>query len=412
MTMPSVALEPTVLFGPDELYPFYRIPSLLAINATLLLAFAEGRGQRNDHGRVSIVLKRSFDGGQSWSPQALVEHGMSGTIGNPTPLYDDEIALFFCHENKDVYLTRSPDLGISWSTPERIKWSRPSEWHWVATGPPAALLMQSGRWVLPCDGLAGSRQLYSASRVFSFVLYSDDRGATWQQGELLDGGNECQAAQLPNGSLVLNMRSKHTVRLHSLSIDGGEHWSQPRKATPPVTDGETHNRSNLACVPAQGAALVFASHVLAPALSLAGNCQGSQIALTSGTSPLLLATSVSLGRRGLTARTSRDGGLSWAVHATLERGQSGYSALADLGGGWAGCLYEWTREKAPTAGGGTPSKPTPRRKNEEGVLAFVRFNVTAASREVDSGGQAGTEHVLDSIRVDSTGRQYDNVGPE
>ena len=95
MTMPSVALEPTVLFGPDELYPFYRIPSLLAINATLLLAFAEGRGQRNDHGRVSIVLKRSFDGGQSWSPQAVVEHGMSGTIGNPTPLYDEEVALFF-----------------------------------------------------------------------------------------------------------------------------------------------------------------------------------------------------------------------------------------------------------------------------------------------------------------------------
>ena len=100
------------------------------------------------------------------------------------------------------------------------------------------------------------------------------------------------------------------------------------------------------------------------------------------------------------------------MHATLERGQSGYSALADLGGGWAGCLYEWQREKAPAAGGGSPSKPTPRRKVEEGVLAFVRFNVTAASREVDNGGQAGTEHVLDSIRVDSTGRQYDGVGPE
>ena len=104
--------------------------------------------------------------------------------------------------------------------------------------------------------------------------------------------------------------------------------------------------------------------------------------MDSGTAPLLLASNVLAGRRGLTARVSRDGGQSWAVHATLEAGTAGYSALADLGGGWAGCMYERRRPKAPRPAGGLGGRPdntpAPRaRLEEEDVLLFVRFNVSA-----------------------------------
>ena len=126
-------------------------------------------------------------------------------IGNPTPLFDLdalEVVLFFCRENSEILSTRSTDAGISWSLPKTIGWSQPLEWAWLATGPPAALLLASGRYVLPCDGylrLPGARpgatRFYQASTVFSFVLLSDDRGATWRQGPLLDGGNECQVAR-------------------------------------------------------------------------------------------------------------------------------------------------------------------------------------------------------------------------
>jgi|EP00900_Chrysochromulina_parva_P007862 hypothetical protein len=43
-------------------YAFYRIPALLRMG-TILLAFAEGRMQRQDHGKVDIVLRRSLDDG-------------------------------------------------------------------------------------------------------------------------------------------------------------------------------------------------------------------------------------------------------------------------------------------------------------------------------------------------------------
>ena len=37
-----------------------------------VLALAEGRMQKNDHGWVDIVLRRSFDGGETWSPTSVV----------------------------------------------------------------------------------------------------------------------------------------------------------------------------------------------------------------------------------------------------------------------------------------------------------------------------------------------------
>ena len=85
-----------------------------------------------------------------------------------------------------------------------------------------------------------------------------------------------QAAALRNGSLLLNMRSRELRRLQSYSHDGGETWSHPRPAQPPVPDG---------------------------------NCQGSQISLGDGS--LLVATSAGAARIGLHAYLSTDGGGSW-----------------------------------------------------------------------------------------------------
>ncbi len=49
-------------------YHTYRIPSLLLSPGGTLLAFCEGRrNSRDDHGDIDLVLKRSEDGGNTWS---------------------------------------------------------------------------------------------------------------------------------------------------------------------------------------------------------------------------------------------------------------------------------------------------------------------------------------------------------
>ena len=105
-----------------------------------------------------------------------------------------------------------------------------------------------------------------------------------------------------------------------------------------------------------------------------GNAQGSMISMGEG--KVLVATNVGLGRRVLTARTSRDGGASWEQHAIVDNGAAAYSSLADLGGGWAGCLYETARE-SPVRAEGTQTAPPMQKASlrENNVLRFVKFRV-------------------------------------
>ena len=149
-------------------YRHYRIPSLVTTPSNVVLALAEGRMQKNDHGWVDIVLRRSFDGGKTWSPMSVVRTESNATprvtICNPTPLVDaPEVVLLFNRENAEILLTRSLDDGATWSPPRQISWSRPPEWQWLAVGPPAALRTRAGRWVVPADGFVG-RHDYAISK--------------------------------------------------------------------------------------------------------------------------------------------------------------------------------------------------------------------------------------------------------
>ena len=338
-------------------YPFYRIPALLRVGTTLLLAFAEGRGQRSDHGRTDIVMRRSFDDGSTWSPMSVVHTELGHTIGNPAPLYDevgDAAVLIFCRDNEEVLETRSIDGGLSWSVPMPISWSRPPEWKWVATGPPASLVLRSGRWLVPCDGLTGDRRIYQATTVFSFVLVSDDRGETWRQSALLEGGNECQAAEFAGGEVLLNMRSRDNKRLQARSADGGATWSDAKPAKRPVIDGN-----------AQGS--IIALHRPGSGGGGGGSSEAPSV---------LLATSTGPGRRVLTARSSSDGGQTWQTHAVVEPAEAAYSSLIDLGGGHVGCLYETKRESRRSADEREKAGGKGRPRTED-VLRFARLNVSA-----------------------------------
>jgi sialidase-1 len=51
----------------------YRVPAVLVAADGSLLAFAEGRLQSTaDHGNIDVVLRRSVDGGHTWSPIEVV----------------------------------------------------------------------------------------------------------------------------------------------------------------------------------------------------------------------------------------------------------------------------------------------------------------------------------------------------
>ena len=301
-------------------YHTYRIPSLLLSARGTLLAFCEGRrNSRSDHGDIDLLLKRSEDGGITWSKQQLI-YGEEGeiTIGNPCPVVDRDTGIIwlpFCRNNDHVLITYSSDDGFTWAEPRDITTdAKKKGWVWYATGPGIGIQLERGanrgRLVIPCD-----HQFPEDYGSGSHAIYSDDHGQSWQLSTAIQPcGDECQVVELEDGRLLMNMRMqdrKEGYRALAWSGNGGETWSEP------VYD------ENLPCVICQAS---FIRH-------------GSRF-LFSNPAPSGPATYERGERINLTVRASEDEGKSWPVASLLHEGPAAYSCLCALPDGEIGCLYE------------------------------------------------------------------------
>jgi sialidase-1 len=178
------------------------------------------------------------------------------------------------------------------------------EWRWYATGPGVGIQLQSGRLLIPCDHKGpGLHDLNS------HVIWSDDHGRSWQLGGICGpGANECQAVELSDGSVMLNMRNhrqekQQKRRLVAISHDGGANWDDPQ----------------------------IDETLVEP------TCQASILRCPEG---LLFSNPASTKRDNMTVRFSRDEGKSWLVSRQLWAGPAAYSCLTVLPDGMIGCLYE------------------------------------------------------------------------
>ena len=73
----------------NDNYSTFRIPAIIKAPNGDLLAFCEGRvNNSGDFGNIDIVMKRSTDGGNSWSSIQVVVDADSLQAGNPAPVVD------------------------------------------------------------------------------------------------------------------------------------------------------------------------------------------------------------------------------------------------------------------------------------------------------------------------------------
>src|SRR5690606_36449618 len=70
-----------------EGYKCFRIPAIVLTKQGTVLAFAEGRKRGcSDTGNIDLVMKRSEDGGNTWSNHMVVWNDAENTCGNPAPV--------------------------------------------------------------------------------------------------------------------------------------------------------------------------------------------------------------------------------------------------------------------------------------------------------------------------------------
>jgi sialidase-1 len=320
-------------------YNRYRIPSLIVTKQGTLLAFCEGR-TGGDSGDIDTLVRRSEDGGETWSKYEVVWSDSSNTCGNPCPVVDqstgriyllstwnlgtDNESQIISWKSKDVrhpYVCYSDDDGKNWSKPVCISdTARLDDWRWYATGPGIGIQIKSGKYagrlVIPCDhSYTETRDgVFKRDNRYGFgshVIYSDDHGSTWKISETITPGcNESQVVELSDGSLMMNMRSYNGKQCRAVSIskNGGQSWSEI-----------THDPVLIEPV-----------------------CQASIITYSRGNNNLILFSNPAdkKSRIRMTVRLSFDDGRTWPVRRILHDGPAAYSCLAILENGEIACFYE------------------------------------------------------------------------
>ncbi|NWJ52552.1 MAG: exo-alpha-sialidase [Bacteroidetes bacterium] len=353
--------EIPVFISGTEGYKCFRIPTIISLSNGNLLAFCEGRVQGiNDYGNIDIVMKRSSNGGKTWSPLQVVAENGDLQAGNPAPVVDmtdpdypqGVIFLFYNTGNNNegeilkgngikycLYKT-SVDMGATWSIPVDIteqvhrlkrpavnaKFNFAEDWRYYANTPGHAMQFQSGKYkgriFVAANHSFGDPQKGSGHYV-AHGYYTDDHGKTFKLGSNLNlpGSNESIAVELSNDRLMMNSRNQKgdiRERIVSISSDGGASWDTT----------------------------YFDHTLIDPA------CQGTilNIGKKKGKNILAFCNAASINKRdNLTLRISFDEGKTWAKSFTVYKSQAepkhrfdfaAYSDLVKLNKKRIGVLFE------------------------------------------------------------------------
>jgi sialidase-1 len=359
LTIAHAQTKVPVFISGEEGHSTYRIPSIINLPNGDLLAIAEGRVHGEaDFGDVNLVMKRSTDRGRTWNALRVLIDNVNLQAGNPAPVVDlldpqypqGRIFLFYNtgnnHENevrkgngfREAWYITSHDNGMTWSDPVNItkavhrpkqpnanpEYNFDEDWRSYANTPGHALQLTSGpyrgRIFVPANHSAG--ELHPESKDFSsHGYYTDDHGRTFHLSNTVNiaGSNEATAAELGDGSLIMNMRNQSgdkKARIVAISSTGGASWDTA----------------------------YFDMNLPDPV------CQGSILTIGKRKGKSILAFSNAAdehNRDNLTLRISFDDGKTWPVSKVVDRSPSGkeldhaaYSDLVKMGKRKVGVLYE------------------------------------------------------------------------
>lgn len=308
---------------------FYRIPAVAVAADGSIVALADKRGASSVDlpNTISVVCKRSVDGGRTWSEAVTVAQGDSAagrTFGDPTIVLDRRTGNLVSVFSGDTgffvstpehparfYVAISADNGLTWSEPRPILEEMYTK-GWTGAFAASGHILQTDDGRIMFVANARTTPKRNNTDVYEFLCVSPDGGRTWEVANpdaripAEGNGNESMVVELADGSLLMSIRSS-SARRFSRSSDGGRTWS-PATTIPELVEP---------------------------------NCNGDIIALRHA--PGVLLHSIAnhpTERRDVSIFASFDQGKTWPVKTLVSPGESMYSSLVELPDGRIGCFVE------------------------------------------------------------------------
>ena len=216
----------------------------------------------SDFGRADIAAKISRDGGCTWEAERLLIEATPEDNNVQAPalrkLRNGDLLLTALRGHRGgtsstMALYRSHDDGETF-LPERPIWHH-SSGQWLQGGASSLLELRTGRLLLPFHGGVGHQ---GTQHNVAGCFFSDDGGSTWHCATHtvdlpMRGAMEASVAELPDGELVMSLRTQLGAVFLTHSCDSGETWSLPQTTGLKAPESCTCLR----CVPGTDDLLLF-----------------------------------------------------------------------------------------------------------------------------------------------------------
>jgi sialidase-1 len=223
----------------DEGYGYYRIPGIIMTVAGTLIVTYECRVTLSDWDTRAVAIKRSTDGGKTWSVLQILGHAEDVAANNPVLIAGKNGTIYFLYQLDYLrtFIRISEDDGLTFSRETEITQAFEGfrgkfDFNVCAIGPGHGIELANGRLIVPV-WLAYSPTRQHRPSVVS-VLISDDKGKNWYAGgDIIKGQlvnpSETTAVQLNDGSVMLNIRNENEIKRRALSFsqNGATGWSEP-----------------------------------------------------------------------------------------------------------------------------------------------------------------------------------------